>query len=888
MPISYNYGNGIHIQSSSLDISGSIISSSTQFILETTGSKGTKFQIRIPSGSTGEDKDTVALFITSSGKNPFLGVGTQDPRSTLDIKDVEDSSLGTKFLLQSARTDTLGAQVGDSAGSIFFSIDSGSYNDPFTTGSVASISSKVTSREDTDNGANVAGNIIFNSSPEWIETLLNVAEIGFFSRPGIIPSNEDSSAGMYISGALIVGGENSSQGDLRPFEVFGRDNSDGTNPAARYLQLSQESNTFTLYSSSLQVGSGSIFIGETYSGANSVEFVNLRGSNNIKLGHISGGGGSHGIEFYTNNSQKAILNTFGNFGIGTTTPSSKLEVVGDTILSGSLVVSQSFTASGLNYPDIDGTDGQVVTTDGAGNLSFQTIEDIYVTVKNVSGGDLVKGTPVHATSSQASGNATPVIAALASNASTMPATFVINDTLIGDGDEGQALLSGFIQGVNTSAFEIGEVVYVGENGGFTNVKPTGSNNLIQNLGIVTKIHATNGSGWIYGSGRSNDVPNLPTGKIWVGSDSYTVTSSVLSLDETNKYLSGSESAKFKLDTYEFGYNAFQGFGFDVTGSGIIISSSLPSEHYPMLKIGETELIDLTPNAALSNHTFAIHNVDNFQVSSGSEPIETSTNKLFEHTGEAFKIYSKGNTQTILNASSASIDLRGSRLNLLPDSGVTNIKISNSSTTPQYVPVFSSIPNSPAGAELTYVTSSTFTGGGGSSPYNLGTFGGRYSWGSADDNERIAHGFVNGPSAGATQNSGEWGTTIIGTPDSTTFNISNYLIQYHGIWCPVGGTPHIKAWGRSSDADFTTSTSMSVSLWSLDSEPSNGFGSSNVTLRAQTSFLQGQGSTVNYLGNGWETSGSIRPANCFYFVTFDLAGEIVAPAILSANFTIWID
>ena len=93
---------------------------------------------------------------------------------------------------------------------------------------------------------------------------------------------------------------------------------------------------------------------------------------------------------------------------------------------------------------------------------------------------------------------------------------------------------------------------------------------------------------------------------------------------------------------------------------------------------------------------------------------------------------------------------------------------------------------------------------------------------------------------------------------------------------------------SGDADFTTSTSMSVSLWSLDSEPSNGFGSSNVTLRAQTSFLQGQGSTVNYLGNGWETSGSIRPANCFYFVTFDLAGEIASTATLSANFTIWID
>ena len=190
------------------------------------------------------------------------------------------------------------------------------------------------------------------------------------------------------------------------------------------------------------------------------------------------------------------------------------------------------TASGLIYPDTDGTDGQVLTTDGAGNLTFDTIEDIYVTVKNVSGVELAKGTPVHATSSNAAGNATPVIAASASDSTTMPATFVLNET-IADEAEGQALLSGFIQGVNTLGFTVGDVVYVGENGGFTNIKPQSSDNLIQNLGIVTKIHETNGSGWIYGSGRSNDVPNLPTGKIWVGSDTYTLTSSIVTLDEPN-------------------------------------------------------------------------------------------------------------------------------------------------------------------------------------------------------------------------------------------------------------------------------------------------------------------------------------------------------------------
>ena len=210
----------------------------------------------------------------------------------------------------------------------------------------------------------------------------------------------------------------------------------------------------------------------------------------------------------------------------------KVIISGSDAHLNSLNITSALTASGNIYPTTTGSDGQVITTDGNGNLSFEYVQDVYVPIKNVSGGELVKGTPVHATSSVSAGNSTPVIAASASDATTMPATFVLNETLAND-EEGIALLSGYIQGIDTSLYEIGEVIYVGENGGFTNQKPQGSDNLIQNLGIVTKVHASNGSGWVYGSGRSNDVPNLPEGKIWVGSDAYSVTSSIVHLDEAN-------------------------------------------------------------------------------------------------------------------------------------------------------------------------------------------------------------------------------------------------------------------------------------------------------------------------------------------------------------------
>ena len=180
---------------------------------------------------------------------------------------------------------------------------------------------------------------------------------------------------------------------------------------------------------------------------------------------------------------------------------------------GHLIGGASATINGFTFPVEDGTDGQTLVTDGDGVLSFDDVKVVQV-VKNISGTTLQKGTPVHAVGSQ--GNSVEVIAASASDATTMPATFVLDEQLVDD-EEGRAIGTGFINGVNTVGFVEGGVVYVGETGGYTQTKPTGTN-LIQNIGIVTKVDA-NGSGFIYGSGRSNDVPNLLDNTIFYGSGS---------------------------------------------------------------------------------------------------------------------------------------------------------------------------------------------------------------------------------------------------------------------------------------------------------------------------------------------------------------------------------
>ena len=173
----------------------------------------------------------------------------------------------------------------------------------------------------------------------------------------------------------------------------------------------------------------------------------------------------------------------------------------------------------INVPNgslTDDGDGEITLTFGT-----QEVTRLTQTVKNVSGGELTKGTPVHAVVNGASGNLAYVIAARADTPSAMPATFVLNETLA-DEAEGEAIITGLLQGVDTDAFAAGDIVYVGETGGYTNVKPTGTN-LIQNLGIVLKSHPSNGSGIVYGSGRSNDVPNIPEGYGWLGNASGVAT-----------------------------------------------------------------------------------------------------------------------------------------------------------------------------------------------------------------------------------------------------------------------------------------------------------------------------------------------------------------------------
>jgi len=191
------------------------------------------------------------------------------------------------------------------------------------------------------------------------------------------------------------------------------------------------------------------------------------------------------------------------------------------------VVKNGLIASDLSYPTADGTANQTIVTDGAGNLSFGSTgisETVQMLVKNVSGGSLAKGTPIHQTGT--AGQHSEVIAARADTAGAMPAVGVLAETLADDA-EGYAVITGRLSNIDTSSYSEGDVLFVGATGGLTSTKPTGESNVTQNIGIVNKVHASSGSITIYGSGRGAATPNLNDGNIFIGNSSNQSTTATL-------------------------------------------------------------------------------------------------------------------------------------------------------------------------------------------------------------------------------------------------------------------------------------------------------------------------------------------------------------------------
>jgi hypothetical protein len=196
------------------------------------------------------------------------------------------------------------------------------------------------------------------------------------------------------------------------------------------------------------------------------------------------------------------------------------------------IVEQRLTAAVLEtFPQLDA--GEITATEFIGDLRGAVI------FKAQAGEAIDKGEVVYV--SGISGN-TPVVAlADADDSSKMPAfglaleSATLNNSLA-------IITFGTISGVDTDTpgFSLGDTLYVSTTpGALTNSPPTGESSLLQNIGKVQRVHASSGSIKVGGAGRTNAVPNLNDGNIFIGNASNQATTSTLDTsivpENTNLY-----------------------------------------------------------------------------------------------------------------------------------------------------------------------------------------------------------------------------------------------------------------------------------------------------------------------------------------------------------------
>lgn len=221
------------------------------------------------------------------------------------------------------------------------------------------------------------------------------------------------------------------------------------------------------------------------------------------------------------------------------------------------------------FPTADGTAGQVMTTDGGGNITFETIADgesVKVACKNTSGSTITKGTPVYITGTVGSSYIIEIAGADASNISKMPAVGLLETDLANNG-EGYVITGGVLKNLTTDPIDSStpssnDTIYVKSGGGLTLTKPSGTN-YIQNIGKVGRVNSSNAGSIIVSSiMRTNDVPaplfvDVANQKVGIGQSTPEVSLDISATDAV-QMPSGTTAQRPTGEAGMFRYNSEEG------------------------------------------------------------------------------------------------------------------------------------------------------------------------------------------------------------------------------------------------------------------------------------------------------------------------------------------
>ena len=208
--------------------------------------------------------------------------------------------------------------------------------------------------------------------------------------------------------------------------------------------------------------------------------------------------------------------------------------------------TNNYIGIGTDTPgeSIDIVGGNVQADEFIGNLRGAVL------FKAKAGEALTKGDAVYI--SGISGNTTVVSKADADDAAKMPA-FGIVDQTVSLNSSVDIIKFGTVSNLDTSAFPEGTELYIGTTAGaLVSSAPTGESAAIQKIAKVTRQDNSAGSMTVMGAGRTNAVPNLNEGHLFVGNASnQAVSDNTLHVDIANSKVGiGTTSPDHLLHLYK--------------------------------------------------------------------------------------------------------------------------------------------------------------------------------------------------------------------------------------------------------------------------------------------------------------------------------------------------
>ena len=152
----------------------------------------------------------------------------------------------------------------------------------------------------------------------------------------------------------------------------------------------------------------------------------------------------------------------------------------------------------LSSPDPIGDEtpntGAFTTLSATGTATLPHIHgslagNLYIHVKNTSGGQLTRGTPVYIVGNVGDTDRVEVAAADFDDVTKMPAVGLLEQTLANNGS-GDAIILGELDEANTNAYTINTELFVGNNGALTATRPTTGQ--VQSVGVVARVNSNTG------------------------------------------------------------------------------------------------------------------------------------------------------------------------------------------------------------------------------------------------------------------------------------------------------------------------------------------------------------------------------------------------------------